>query len=118
MSTTAKRALFWAPRILTILLAAFLSLLAVDVPCDSRGFWPTAVALLLHLIPTFAVVITLIVAWRWEWVGAAVLSLFAILYSLLLPHSLVGLFVISGYLALLGVLFFLNWMYRAQVRQR
>ena len=70
MNTITKRGLFWTPRVLGILIAVFFSLFALDVFSGGYGFWKTILALLIHLVPTYIVVIALVIAWRWEWAGA------------------------------------------------
>ena len=118
MNSKMKRVLFWSPRILCILFAAFLSLFALDVFGEGLGFGETILALLIHLVPVYIVVIVLIVAWKWEWVGAVLFTLLAALYMI----QAWGRFhwsayaLISGPLILLGVLFLFNWIYRAQLR--
>ncbi len=120
MNTNIKRILFWTPRILCILFAMFLSLFALDVFSEGYGFWQTIGALLLHLVPIYIVVIVLVIAWRWEWVGAILFIALALFY----PVASWGRFhwsaylAISGPLVLIGVLFLLNWIYRAQLRTR
>jgi len=64
MNASVKRVLFWAPRILCILFAIFLSVFALDVFSEGYGFWQTIGALLRHLVPTFIVVIALLIGWR------------------------------------------------------
>jgi len=71
MNASARRVLFWTPRILCILFAVFLSVFSLDVFSEGYGFWQTIGALLLHLVPTFIVVFALLIGWRWEWVGQA-----------------------------------------------
>jgi len=120
MNTATKRTLFWTPRILCILFALFLSMFAFDVFEDGNSFWKTILALLRHLIPVYLVVIALVFAWRWEWIGAVLfisLSLFFLVWTWGRMHwsAYVG---ISGPLALLGILFLFNWIYRAQLRAR
>ena len=120
MNTRTKRLLFWIPRVLCILFAMFLSVFALDVFSEGYGFWQTIGALLLHLVPTFIVVIVLVIAWRWEWVGAVLFIALALVYL----GSSWGRFhwstylVIPGPLVLIGVLFLFNWKYRAQLRTR
>jgi len=46
MNTTTKRVLFWAPRVLGILFALFLSLFALDVFSEGYSFGETMLALL------------------------------------------------------------------------
>ena len=120
MNSKMKRVLFWSPRILCILFAAFLSLFALDVFGEGLGLWETILALLIHLVPVYIVVIVLIVAWRWEWVGAVLFSVLAAFYVV----QAWGRFhwsvyaAISGPSVLLGALFLFNWIYRAQLRTR
>ncbi len=118
MNTSTKRVLFWTPRILCILFAMFLSLFALDVFSEGYGFWEAILALLIHLVPVYIVVIALCIAWRWEWVGAILfiaLALFYLVWSWGRFHWSAYL-VISGPLVLLSVLFLFNWIYRAQLR--
>jgi hypothetical protein len=71
MTQLSRRALFWTPRALSIVFIAFLSLFALDVFDGHFGFWQTALALTMHLIPVFVLIAVLVLAWRWEWIGAA-----------------------------------------------
>ena len=118
LSTGVKRGLFWTPRILCILFALFLSLFALDVFGEVRSFWETVLALMIHLVPVYLVVIALALAWRWAWVGAVVFTAMAILYVVLEwgRFDWSAYAVIAGPLALLGALFLLNWVYRDQLR--
>jgi len=113
-----KRFLFWAPRILGMLFAIFLSLFALDVFGEGYGFWEILVALFMHLIPTFIVLIALAVAWRREWVGAILFFGLALFYVAMAwgRFPFVTCLAISGPLLLVGVLFLLNWKYRDQSR--
>jgi hypothetical protein len=74
MKESVKRLVFWTPRILCTLFAAFISVFALDVFGEGYGFWETVVALLMHLIPTGVILIVLAIAWRWEWVGGALFT--------------------------------------------
>jgi hypothetical protein len=71
MSNFSKRLLFWAPRVLSILFIAFLSIFALDVFDGHHSFWQTILAFIIHEIPVFVLIAALILAWRWEWIGAA-----------------------------------------------
>ena len=116
MST--KRVLFWTPRVLGILFAIFVSMFALDVFDQGYGLWQTILALLLNLVPMYLVVIGLVIAWRWELVGAILFIALAVLYGAWGwgRQPLVAYFFISGPLTLVGVLFLFNWIYRAQLR--
>jgi uncharacterized membrane protein len=120
MNRATKRSLFWAPRILCILTAAFLSIFALDVFGEGRGFWETALALVMHLIPVFLVVLVLVIAWRWEWVGAVLFCALGLLYIVLFwgrfPWFTYA--AISGPLFAVGILFLINWRFRSELRAR
>ena len=120
MKTPAKRLLFWTPRILGLLFAAFISLFALDVFDQHQGLWNTILALLMHLIPTGILLLILAVTWRWEWVGGLLFPALGALYII----AFWGRFhwsayaVLSGSLFLLGALFLLGWKLRAELRAK
>ena len=111
MITSTNRLLFWTPRILCLLFAGFISLFALDVFDEHTGFWKTALALLVHLIPTAILLLILAVSWRWEWLGAILFPALGVAYL----FAFWGRFhwsayvIISGSLLLVGALFLLNW---------
>jgi hypothetical protein len=115
---SAMRALYWAPRILSILFAGFISLFALDVFGERYSFWETLLALTMHLVPTALIVIVLILAWRWEWIGALAFLSLGIWYLLMTwgrMHWTAYVF-ISGPLFLLAILYFLNWLWRSKLK--
>jgi hypothetical protein len=118
MKHTTQRILFWAPRVLGILFALFVSLFALDVFGTGYGFWETTLALLIHLIPVFALLIALAIAWRWEWVGALVFLGFAVWYLV----QAWGQFPLSVYLVMagvpfvVGVLWLIDWLYKPKLQ--
>ncbi len=118
MNTGTKRALYWTPRVLCILFALFLSIFALDVFGEGNNVVDTIVALLIHLIPVYMVIAALVVAWRWEWVGAVLFTALGVLYIAMAW----GRFPLSVYVAIAGPafvlagLFLANWVYRAQLR--
>lgn len=118
MDSRLKCFLFMSPRVLCILFAVFLGLFALDVFGEEYGFWEGVLALLIHLLPVYIVVAVLIVAWRREWIGALLffaLGLFYLFETWGRFHWSTYL-AISGPLVLIGILFLLNWIYRAQLR--
>lgn len=117
MGKTAERLLYWAPRILAILFAGFISLFALDV-FEGQGLAATILALAIHLIPTMLVVAALVIAWRWEWLGAILFAGLGLAYIAMmwcdsewLPLVLfpVPLFLIAG-------LFLANWLHGRSAR--
>jgi len=115
-STTAF--LFWTPRILALLYSVFISMFALDVFNEGLGFWQTLGALLLHLIPTAALLLILAIAWRWEWVGGMAYAALGVLFIIWAPEHVRWTVraVMAGALFLIGVLFLWGWLYRREVR--
>ena len=120
MTKPVKKLLFWAPRIICILFAAFLSLFALDVFEEGQGILKTIIALLIHLVPVYVVVIVLILSWRWEWIGAILFVGLGVFYIAWAwgRFTLVAYFGISGPLFLVGILFLLNWIFRKELKFR
>ena len=100
----------------------FVSLFALDVFTGDYSLGQLAVALFMHLIPTFVLLLILRLAWRWEWIGGLVCIAAALFFLIWLvePGSQLWaanlLFVIP--LLLVGVLFLLNWTFRDEMRNR
>ena len=117
MSVSLKRLLFWTPRILCILFAVFISLFALDVFGSGLGFRQTILALLIHLVPTYIVIVVTVISWRWELFGAFLFTGlgFAYIFMAWGRFHWSAYAVISGPLFLIGVLFLLNWVYRAEL---
>jgi len=65
----------WAARVLCVLAIAFISLFALDVFSEGAGLGQKIVAFLLHMIPSFALIIVLIIAWKHELVGGILIML-------------------------------------------
>jgi hypothetical protein len=60
---------FWAPRILMIIYIGMVSSFALDV-FDSYSGLDLTMAFFMHLIPSIVLFIFLMIAWKWEEVGA------------------------------------------------
>jgi hypothetical protein len=125
MSGFSKRTLFWAPRGLSIIFIAFLSLFALDVFNGHSGLWQTLLALTMHLLPSFVLLVALILAWRWEWIGAALYGAAGLLYVTLtvsrpLPPAtrLVWILTIAGPAFIIAGLFLANWLKHDELRSR
>jgi len=119
MKKSMKQILFWAPRLLTPLFAIFISLFAFDVFHEGYTFWETILALLIHLIPTGIVLLGLALSWRWEWIGGILFTGLGVLYLVAFRGQHWSAYLlISGPLFLIGALFLLNWLYRAELHPR
>jgi lysylphosphatidylglycerol synthetase-like protein (DUF2156 family) len=125
MTKLGSRTLFWTPRILAILYIAFLSIFSLDVFSEEHGFWRIVVALLIHLIPSFILLAVLILAWRWEWIGAALYGVAGLIYvawtftrPLTPAIRMTWILLIAGPAFLLAVLFLANWMKHDELHPR
>ncbi|HKW99839.1 MAG TPA: hypothetical protein VJN43_19015 [Bryobacteraceae bacterium] len=116
MAQSAIRLVYWAPRALGIALVIFLSLFALDVFDEGLGFRQTLAALGMHLIPSGVLVITLVLAWRWEWIGAAVFGAAGTLYTIWAWRHPNWVMLIGGPLFVVAALFIMSWINRAQFR--
>ncbi len=120
MSPAARRWLFWTPRVLGIAFVLLISAFAMDVFNGHYGLAQLLVALGMHLIPAGLVLAALVVAWRWEWVGAVLFFGLGVAYIV----TMRGRFewstyaLIAGPAFLMGLLFLLNWRHRAELRRR
>jgi hypothetical protein len=108
--------LHWIPRILSILFAAFIGLFAMDVFGQGSGIWKTIVALFLHLIPTFLIIIILILSWKRPWIGGISYIALGIVYIVWSSHSGRGSHIIDFSLFLMGILFLLDWFLRKNIK--
>lgn len=61
-----KRWQYWGLRVLAVLFILFISLFAFDVFGEYETVWETLLALFMHLIPSFLLIIVTVIAWRWR----------------------------------------------------
>ena len=124
-----RRALYWTPRILSILFILFLSLFSLDVFEPGLGGGEIALALLMHNIPSLILTVLVILACRREIVGAVAFLGAGLAYvgfvlygsaanglpwQLALSWSLT----IAGPAFLVGILYLINWKKRREGRQK
>lgn len=116
MGHVSARLLYWLPRILGMAFAIFLGVFALDVFDERLGFWQTVFAFLLHLAPAVIILCVLIIAWRWERLGAGLYLVASALYAFwALPHHLMmAAVVISGAQALIALLFLIDGIERSK----
>ena len=103
-----KKLLYWTPRILSIIFAVFISLFALDVFSEGFSFWETVLALVMHLIPTYLIIIAIIVAWKWEIIGGGIFIALGLFYIVMAWPSIIAILFISGPLFLIGGLYIFN----------
>jgi hypothetical protein len=105
-----RKLVYWAPRVLGVLYAIFISLFALDIFSEGYTFTETLVGLFMHLLPTLAVVVLLLVAWRRPLIGGALFVLMAGAFVFFFRgNDIVGYLIISGPLFLIGILFLVDF---------
>jgi hypothetical protein len=112
--------------VLSIAYIAFLSIFAMDVFAEHHGFWKTVLALTMHLaFPCLLLLAALILAWRREWIGALVFTIWRLFYIITTataanpwtPAMRLNLALgIGGPAFLIAVLFLVDWFKRGELR--
>jgi hypothetical protein len=125
MSRFSKRALFWTPRALSIIFIAFLSIFALDVFDGRHSFWETVLAFVIHQIPVLVLIVALILAWRWEWIGAVLYGTAGFLHMAWvlfiqthIPPAIrpFAILTIAGPALIIAMLFLANWRKHDELR--
>lgn len=116
MNGRMQHLLLWAPRILGIIFALFISIFAFDVFGMGENVWQEIGGFLIHLIPAALVLVATALGWRWPWAGGALFTLFAVFYIVeTYERAHWSWYVlIPGPLFIIGILFLAQWL----VRQR
>ncbi|MFA5050606.1 MAG: hypothetical protein WC499_00610 [Patescibacteria group bacterium] len=106
-----NKIIYWLPRILSIGFVVFLSLFSLDVFSEYSG-WRVILPLFMHLLPSFALLILIIVAWKHERLGGFI---FLIIGLLMLILSRFESMIISIPAIILGALF-LSRKYLSEIK--
>jgi len=99
--------IFWAPRVLAISFILFLFLLSLDVYSLGATFWQALSGLFVHNIPMIILAVILVIAWKYELVGAISFTLFAVSYMIFDYSRIYAIIVVPSFI--IGVLFFADW---------
>ncbi|MCK5401930.1 MAG: hypothetical protein KAJ28_09885 [Flavobacteriaceae bacterium] len=125
--TRSTKVLYWSPRIVCILAILFVSLFAFDAFTPELTFWQQIGAFIMHLIPSFILLILLIISWKWEFIGGIIftvigfgLSPLVFIHNYNMNHSVwMSLGIISLItipFAIVGILFILSHFRRKKER--
>lgn len=102
--------LYWTPRVLGIIFIFLISILALDAFSEGYSFWIAIGAFLIHLVPSFMLILVLLIAWKREEIGGSIF-IAAGLLSVILTFSretFPGSLIVAGPFILVGILFLLN----------
>ena len=112
--------IYWTPRIAGIVIAMFVAMFALDVFGLGGTVWQQIGAFLIHALPAILMGVVVVIAWRWEWVGAAAFLLAALFFMRVLlgnPEGALGMLLLfSGPMLVIAVAFWLNWQWRKEIR--
>ena len=104
------KALYWIPRILTILSILFMMMFSFDVFDGNEPLARKLLGFLMHNIPVLVLIVVLIIAWKWEVVGGVLFILSAIAGSIFFKafSGNSGALIVMGPFFIMGVLFILH----------
>lgn len=75
--------LYWLPRILVIIAIFVIGLFALDSFSPENTFWHNVGSFLMNLIPSYILILILIIAWKWERAGGIILTIIGLVCSVL-----------------------------------
>jgi cytochrome b561 len=84
----STRLIHWLPRIICIIAILFISLFALDAFNPELTTWQQISAFLMHLIPSFILIVLLVIAWKRELIGGIIFTLIGLgLSPLVFTHN-------------------------------
>ena len=104
--------LAWAPRVLAIAFALFLSLFAGDASNEAESDSVRSMSFFMHLLPALFCVVVVVLAWKREWIGALFFLLLAVFYTWWAWAHPSWIFAIALPMLALAVLYLLAWRER------
>jgi len=103
-----KKFLYWAPRILSISLAVFISIFALDVFDGEYSGWRLALAFIIHLLPTIVTAIFIAIAWKWEKIGGWFFLGLGLAFIYIGGFEPMAIFIVTLPLLITGAMFLLH----------
>ena len=73
--------IYWIPRIICILAILFVSMFALDSFDPKLTIWQQIGGFLIHLVPTYVLILLLVIAWKWELIGGILFAALGIGFS-------------------------------------
>jgi hypothetical protein len=126
--TKAGEILFWTPRLMCIVAIVVMSMLSFDAFKPEFSSWHQIRTFILHMVPSFTLILLLLLAWRKELTGGTIfivvgmlLSVFLYRYNYQEYHSFIKSFVPVALVALpfclTGILFVVDYFYKKRHRK-
>ena len=111
----------WPPRILSLLFIITIALMSLDVIRPGLSPRQILAGLLMHNIPTIAMIFVLVIAWKHEIVGGLAFLLAGLLYIFMTARAKIDWSValswnltIAAPALLIGILFLISWYKKRQ----
>jgi len=113
MTRTSQRLLLWSPRVLGVLVSAFIGMFALDAFGAGQPVLAALPGFFVHLIPALTLLVIAIAGFRWPWIGGAGFVGLAVFYAVTMSKGrLDWILVISGPVFVVGMLFLWSWRAR------
>ena len=68
----SRRSLHWIPRIICIMAILFISMFSLDALNSELTIWQQIQGLFMHLIPSFVLILLLLLSWKRELIGGII----------------------------------------------
>ena len=112
--------ILWAPRVFTVLIAAFLIIMALDNFTTGTPVNDQVTGFVISIIPALLLVAGMIIALRYKLAGGSIIILMGIIMSVLLKISLKSLpfLVLSTPIIVTGILYILSHFYEKSLLKK
>ena len=75
------RLLYWLPRIICIMGILFISMFSIDALNSELTIWQQILSLSMHLIPSFILILLLLLSWKRELIGGIIFMIIGLGFS-------------------------------------
>ena len=106
-----KKVIKWAPRILSIIFIAFISLFALDMFSTEYKWWEMIIGFLMHMIPNLILIFFLVVAWKKPLFGGLTYLLISLAFFIMFDgyEQITTFLFICLPVLIIGILFILDY---------
>jgi cell division protein FtsW (lipid II flippase) len=77
----STRVLHWLPRIICIMGILFISMFSIDALNSELTIWQQILSLSMHLIPSFVLILLLLLSWKRELIGGIIFMIIGLGFS-------------------------------------
>ena len=77
----STRVLYWLPRIICIIGILFISMFSIDTLNSELTIWQQILSLSMHLIPSFVLILLLLLSWKRELIGGIIFMIIGLGFS-------------------------------------